>query len=59
MDILHRFYYSNLVSDQPHIEATHKQYPDTKCSLVRYKLEDIPLQKSAKRIKSSALAIRL
>ncbi|KAI7368353.1 hypothetical protein KC354_g2730 [Hortaea werneckii] len=33
MDILHRFYYSNLVSDQPHIEATHKQYPDTKCSL--------------------------
>ncbi|KAI6909787.1 hypothetical protein KC318_g2169 [Hortaea werneckii] len=56
MDILHRFYYSNLVSDQPHNEATHKRYLHTKCSLVRYKLEDIPLQKSAKRIKSSALA---
>ncbi|KAI6792354.1 hypothetical protein KC363_g6397 [Hortaea werneckii] len=58
MDILHRFYYTSLVSDQPHIEATHKQHPNTNCSLVRYKLEDVPFQKAAKRRKSSGLAKR-
>ncbi|KAI6816212.1 hypothetical protein KC332_g7450 [Hortaea werneckii] len=56
MDILHRFYYTSLVSDQPHIEATHKQHPNTKCSLVRYKLEDVPLQKATKRSKACGLA---
>ncbi|KAI6815514.1 hypothetical protein KC332_g7806 [Hortaea werneckii] len=56
MDILHRFYYTSLVSDQPHIETTHKQYPNTKCSLVRYKLEDVPLQKATKRSKGCGLA---
>ncbi|GAB1744592.1 hypothetical protein NU219Hw_g1993t1 [Hortaea werneckii] len=54
MDILHRFYCTNLVSDQPPIEATHKRHPHVKCSLVRYKLEGIPLQASAKRTKFSA-----
>ncbi|KAI6910645.1 hypothetical protein KC318_g561 [Hortaea werneckii] len=56
MDILHRFYYTSLVSDQPDIEAAHKRHPHTKCSLVRYKLEDIPLQKSTKRSTSRCLA---
>ncbi|KAI7553857.1 hypothetical protein KC331_g945 [Hortaea werneckii] len=56
MDILHRFYYTNLVSDQPHIEATQKRHPHTKCSLVRYKLESIPLQESTKRNTSRCLA---
>lgn len=56
MDILHRFYYTSLVSDQPHIEATHKQHPNTQCSLVRYRLEDVPLQKATKRSKACGLA---
>ncbi|KAI6856312.1 hypothetical protein KC343_g1544 [Hortaea werneckii] len=56
MDILHRFYYTSLVSDQPHIEATHKQHPNTQCSLVRYRLEDVPLQGSTKRRRSSGIA---
>lgn len=56
MDILYRFYYTNLVSNQPHIEATNKRHPHTKCSLVRYKLEDVPLQASTKRMRSSAPA---
>ncbi|GAB7365992.1 hypothetical protein MBLNU230_g7319t1 [Neophaeotheca triangularis] len=45
MDILHRFYYQNLVSNESNVANFHKTHPRyaSDLSLTRYQLESVPL----------------
>jgi torulene dioxygenase len=43
LDILHHFYYDNLVSSSPNVGKFKKLHPNTGSSLARYKLSSVPL----------------
>lgn len=56
-DILTRFYYHNLVSDESGVEAFHKRHESTAATLTRYKLREVPLNGNKKSKAAAAESI--
>jgi len=56
-DILHRFYYENMVSDSPNVSSFKKSHAEsTRPTLARYKLGGVPLRKRTAGLASSSTA---
>lgn len=53
-DILQRFYYKNLVSDEPGVQAWHDDHSSTAAYLTRYKLAGVPLDGKRKSSQSGS-----